>query len=49
MADGTKVHFDRIQESPEVILGRPDEGLAYHYKADVGFNLMNPPINLPVK
>lgn len=47
MADGTKVHFDRIQESPEVILGRPDEGLAYHFKADVGFNLMNPPINVP--
>jgi hypothetical protein len=49
MADGTKVHFDRIQESPEVILGRPDEGLSYHFKADVGFNLMNPPVNLPAK
>lgn len=49
MADGTKVHFDRIQESPEVILGRPDEGLVYQYKADVGFNMMNPPINLPSK
>lgn len=49
MADGTKVHFDKIQESPEFILGRPDEGITYHFAADVGFTMLNPPINLPSK
>lgn len=49
MADGTKVHFDKIQESPDLLLGRPDEGLIYNFPADVGFNMLNPPINLPSK
>lgn len=45
MKDGTKVHFDKLQESPELLLGRPDEGLIYHFAADMGFSMLNPPIN----
>lgn len=44
--DGRKVHFDKIQESPELLLGRPDEGMIYHVPPDIGFTLLNPPINL---
>ena len=44
--DGHKVHLDKIQESPELLLGRPDEGMIYHVPPDIGFNLLNPPINL---
>lgn len=47
MADGSKVHFDKIQESPELIIGRPDEGLLYYFPQDEGFVMLNPPINLP--
>lgn len=47
LADGKKIHFDKMQESPELLLGRPDEGLIYHFAPDVGFNMLNPPINLP--
>lgn len=47
LADGSKVHFDKIQESPELILGRPDEGLTYSFPQDAGFVMLNPPINLP--
>jgi len=47
LADGSKVHFDKIQESPDLILARPDEGLQYHFANDVGFTMLNPPINLP--
>jgi hypothetical protein len=46
MADGSKVHFDKIQESPELIIGRPDEGLMYYFPQDEGFVMLNPPINL---
>ncbi len=46
MKDGSKVHFDRIQESPEFILGRADEGLQYHFTNDVGFTMLNPPLNI---
>ncbi len=46
LKDGKKVHFDRIQESPEFILGRPDEGLQYHFTNDVGFTMLNPPLNI---
>lgn len=46
LADGSKVHFDKIQESPDLILGRPDEGLMYYFPQDVGFVMLNPPINL---
>ncbi len=46
LSDGHKVHFDKIQESPELLLGRPDEGMMYHVPPDIGFTLLNPPINL---
>jgi hypothetical protein len=46
LKDGKKVHFDKIQESPELLLGRPDEGLIYHFTNDAGFNMLNPPLNL---
>ena len=46
LKDGKKVHFDRIQESPEFILGRPDEGLQYHFANDAGFTMLNPPLNI---
>ncbi len=49
MADGTKVHFDKIQESPDLLLGRPDEGIMYTFPSDAGFVMLNPPINLPNK
>lgn len=49
LADGSKVHFDKIQESPELLLARPDEGLIYHFPSDAGFTMLNPPINIPSK
>ena len=49
LADGSKVHFDKIQESPELILARPDEGVMYYFPQDEGFVMLNPPINLPSK
>jgi hypothetical protein len=47
LADGTKVHFDKMQESPEMLLGRPDEGLIYHFAPDAGFAMTNPPVHIP--
>lgn len=44
--DGSKVHVDKIQESPELLLARPDEGIIYHLPQDSGFVMLNPPINL---
>lgn len=49
LADGSKVHFDKIQESPDLLLARPDEGLIYNFPADSGFTMLNPPINIPSK
>src|SRR5690606_10053589 len=46
---GGKVHFDKIQESPELLLGRPDEGIIYHFPPDTGFTMLNPPVGLPKK
>lgn len=46
LKNGKSVHFDKIQESPDLLLGRPDEGLMYHFNSDVGFNMLNPPLNL---
>jgi Domain of unknown function (DUF4340) len=46
LKNGKSVRFDKIQESPDLLLGRPDEGLMYHFNADVGFNMLNPPLNL---
>lgn len=47
LADGSKVHFDKLQESPDLLLARPDEGLIYNFQSDIGFTMLNPPINLP--
>lgn len=49
MQDGSKIHFDKIQESPDLILARPDERLMYYFPSDAGFTMLNPPINLPTK
>jgi len=46
LQDGSKVHFDKLQESPELLLARPDEGMLYHFPQDVGFTMLNPPIGL---
>ena len=46
LKDGKKVHFDKIQESPDLLLARPDEGIIYHFANDVGFTMLNPPLNL---
>jgi len=46
LKDGKKIHFDKMQESPEYLLARADEGIIYHFPNDVGFSMTNPPINL---
>lgn len=46
LQDGKKIHFDKIQESPELLLARPDEGMIYHVAPDIGFVLLNPPVGL---
>jgi Domain of unknown function (DUF4340) len=46
LKDGKKIHFDKIQEAPDLLLGRPDEGVMYHFNNDVGFTMLNPPLNL---
>ncbi len=43
---GKKVHFDKLSEAPDLLLARPDEGIIYHFSNDVGFNMLNPPLNL---
>ena len=34
LKNGKSVTFDKIQESPDLLLGRPDEGLMYHFNAE---------------
>lgn len=46
LKDGQKVHFDKMQESPEYLLARPDEGIIYHFPNDAGFTMVNPPVNI---
>ena len=46
---GKKITFLRVQESPETQLFRVDEGLLYHFGSDIGFTMMNPPIEQPKK
>jgi hypothetical protein len=46
---GKKITFIRVQESPETHLYRVDEGLLYHFGSDIGFTMMNPPIEQPKK
>lgn len=43
LKNGKSIHFDKLQESPELLLARPDEGLIYHFPQDMGFSLLNPP------
>ncbi|MDR2220758.1 MAG: DUF4340 domain-containing protein [Methylobacillus sp.] len=47
LKDGKRIHVDKQLESPELVLARPDEGMAYHYAADLGFTLLNPPVGVP--
>ena len=44
LTNGKRVHFDKLQESPTLILVRPDEGMKYTISADLGFTLLNPPL-----
>ena len=46
LRNGKKVHFDKMQESPEYLLARPEEGIIYHFPNDVGFTMVNPPVNI---
>jgi len=46
LTNGKAIHFDKLMESPELLLARPDEGLIYHFSNDVGFTMLNPPLNL---
>ena len=40
--DKAKITFYRIQESPELLLYRKDEGLLYSFPQDRGFTMLNP-------
>lgn len=42
LEDNKKITFYRIQESPEMLLYRNDEGLLYHFSQDIGFSMLNP-------
>ena len=46
LKNGKKIHFDKIQESPELLIGRSDEGIIYHFNNDAGFTMLNPPLNI---
>lgn len=45
LTNGKRIHIDKLMESPELVLARPDEGLSYHFSNDVGFTMLNPPLN----
>ena len=47
LADGNKITFYRIQEHPQLKLYRKDEKLLYSFPSDLGFTMLNPPINSP--
>lgn len=49
MENGQKVRFDKRQESPKLLLGRPDEGIIYTFPADAGFAMLNPPVSVPTE
>ena len=42
LLNNKKLTFYRIQESPELLLFRKDEGLLYHFPSDLGFTMLNP-------
>lgn len=47
LQDGSKVRFFKVQEAPELLIYREDEGMLFHLPSDLGFTLLNPPVNLP--
>jgi hypothetical protein len=40
---GKKIKFNKIQESPELLLVREDTQMEYHFPQDFGFTALNPP------
>lgn len=46
LKNGKTIHFDKVHESPELVLARPDEGLQYHFPQDLGFVILNPPVGI---
>jgi len=44
LKNGKTLHLDKLRESPELQLARPDEGLIYHFAQDTGFVILNPAI-----
>jgi uncharacterized protein DUF4340 len=46
LEDGGSIQFDKLMESPDLVIARPDEGLIYRYPNDVGFTMLNPPLNI---
>ena len=42
LLNNKKLTFYRVQESPELLLFRKDEGLLYHFPSDLGFTMLNP-------
>lgn len=46
LKDGKTVVFAKMQESPDYLIARPDEGIIYHFPNDVGFTMVNPPLNI---
>jgi len=44
LKSGKTVKFIKLQESPELLLVREDEGLQYHFSQDTGFSILNPPV-----
>ena len=42
LQNNKKLNFYRIQESPELLLFRKDEGMLYHFPSDLGFTMLNP-------
>lgn len=44
LKNGKTIKFIKMQESPELLLVREDEGLQYHFPQDTGFTILNPPV-----
>ena len=42
LKNNKKLTFYKIEESPELLLFRKDEGLLYHFPSDLGFTMLNP-------
>ena len=46
LSNGQQVRLEKLQESPELLIARTDEGLVYHFGQDIGFSMLNPPLDL---